>query len=53
MTDATTLDIRRAEDRLTFDLQPEIGRRMGRTEGAIKALHHRTLGQLQEALGEP
>jgi RNA polymerase sigma-70 factor (ECF subfamily) len=31
----------------------EIGRRMGRTEGAIKALHHRTLGQLQEALGEP
>jgi len=31
----------------------EIGRRMGRTEGAIKALHHRTLAQLQEALGEP
>lgn len=31
----------------------EIGRRMGRTEGAIKALHHRTLGQLHDALGEP
>ena len=31
----------------------EIGRRMGRSEGAIKALHHRTLQQLHEALGEP
>jgi RNA polymerase sigma-70 factor (ECF subfamily) len=31
----------------------EIGRQMGRTEGAIKALHHRTLRQLQETLGEP
>lgn len=30
----------------------EIGTRMGRTEGAVKALHHRTLRQLQEALGE-
>lgn len=31
----------------------EIGHRMGRTEGAVKALHHRTLRQLQETLGEP
>lgn len=31
----------------------EIGRIMGRTEGAVKALHHRTLRQLQEALREP
>jgi RNA polymerase sigma-70 factor (ECF subfamily) len=31
----------------------DIGRRMGRSEGAVKALHHRTLRQLQEALGEP
>jgi RNA polymerase sigma-70 factor (ECF subfamily) len=31
----------------------EIGRRMGRTEGAVKALHHRTLLQLHDALGEP
>ena len=31
----------------------EIGSRMGRTEGAVKALHHRTLRQLQETLGEP
>ena len=30
----------------------EIGRMMGRTEGAIKALHHRTLRELQERLGE-
>lgn len=30
----------------------EIGRRMGRSEGAIKALHHRTLLQLQDALAE-
>ena len=30
----------------------EIGRMMGRTEGAVKALHHRTLRQLQEALPE-
>jgi RNA polymerase sigma-70 factor (ECF subfamily) len=30
----------------------EIGRRMGRTEGAVKALHHRTLLQLHDALGE-
>ncbi len=30
----------------------EIGRRMGRTEGAVKVLHHRTLRQLQTALGE-
>ncbi len=29
----------------------EIGRRMGRTEGAIKALHHRTLRQLEKVLG--
>lgn len=28
----------------------EIGRIMGRSEGAIKALHHRTLRQLQKAL---
>lgn len=28
----------------------EIGRMMGRTEGAIKALHHRTLRELQERL---
>lgn len=31
----------------------QIGDRMGRSEGAIKALHHRTLRQLQETLGEP
>lgn len=31
----------------------EIGRRMGRTEGAVKTLHHRTLRQLHGALGEP
>ena len=31
----------------------EIGRQMGRTEGAVKTLHHRTLRQLQAALGEP
>ena len=31
----------------------EIGRRMGRSEGAIKALHHRTLRQLERALGSP
>ena len=31
----------------------EIGARMGRTEGAVKTLHHRTLRQLQAALGEP
>lgn len=30
----------------------DIGRMMGRTEGAIKALHHRTLRQLQEQLGD-
>lgn len=30
----------------------EIGRIMGRTEGAIKALHHRTLRELQERLAE-
>ena len=29
----------------------EIGEAMHRTEGAIKALHHRTLRQLREALG--
>lgn len=29
----------------------EIGRMMGRTEGAVKALHHRTLRQLEAALG--
>jgi len=28
----------------------EIGRMMGRTEGAIKALHHRTLRALQREL---
>src|SRR5690606_32788766 len=28
----------------------EIGRMMGRTEGAVKALHHRTLRELQERL---
>jgi RNA polymerase sigma-70 factor (ECF subfamily) len=31
----------------------DIARRMGRSEGAVKALHHRTLRQLQEVLGEP
>lgn len=31
----------------------QIGDRMGRSEGAIKALHHRTLRQLQDTLGEP
>jgi len=31
----------------------QIGRQMGRSEGAIKALHHRTLRQLHEALREP
>jgi RNA polymerase sigma-70 factor (ECF subfamily) len=31
----------------------DIGRRMGRSEGAIKALHHRTLRQLHDALVEP
>ena len=35
----------------------EIGRMMGRSEGAVKALHHRTLRQLQSELarlsGEP
>ena len=30
----------------------EIGARMGRSEGAIKALHHRTLRQLQRAIAE-
>ncbi len=30
----------------------EIGRMMGRSEGAVKALHHRTLRQLKEELGE-
>ena len=30
----------------------EIGRRMGRSEGAVKALHHRTLLQLHAALGD-
>jgi RNA polymerase sigma-70 factor, ECF subfamily len=30
----------------------EIGRIMARTEGAIKALHHRTLRELQERLAE-
>jgi RNA polymerase sigma-70 factor, ECF subfamily len=30
----------------------EIGRIMGRTEGAIKALHHRTLRELQEGLAD-
>ncbi|MDA1010581.1 MAG: RNA polymerase sigma factor [Chloroflexi bacterium] len=30
----------------------EIGRMMGRSEGAIKALHHRTLRELQERLAE-
>ncbi|HRC62553.1 MAG TPA: sigma-70 family RNA polymerase sigma factor [Dehalococcoidia bacterium] len=31
----------------------QIGERMGRSEGAVKALHHRTLRQLQETLREP
>jgi RNA polymerase sigma-70 factor, ECF subfamily len=31
---------------------PEIGRIMGRTEGAVKALHHRTLRELQSLLGD-
>ncbi len=31
----------------------EIGRIMGRSEGAVKALHHRTLRELQERLGDP
>jgi RNA polymerase sigma-70 factor (ECF subfamily) len=30
----------------------EIGRIMGRTEGAVKALHHRTLRQLHGALSD-
>ena len=30
----------------------EIGRIMGRTEGAVKSLHHRTLRQLHGALSE-
>jgi RNA polymerase sigma-70 factor, ECF subfamily len=30
----------------------EIGRIMGRTEGAVKALHHRTLRELHRRLGE-
>lgn len=30
----------------------EIGRMMGRTEGAVKALHHRTLRQLETSLAE-
>ena len=30
----------------------EIGRIMGRSEGAVKSLHHRTLRQLQEELAE-
>lgn len=30
----------------------EIGRIMGRTEGAVKALHHRTLRELQDLLAE-
>jgi RNA polymerase sigma-70 factor (ECF subfamily) len=30
----------------------EIGRIMGRSEGAVKSLHHRTLRQLQQALAE-
>ena len=31
----------------------EIGRIMGRSEGAVKALHHRTLRELQQRLGDP
>lgn len=31
----------------------EIGRIMGRTEGAVKSLHHRTLRRLQSTLGDP
>ena len=31
----------------------DIGRAMGRSEGAIKALHHRTLRQLADTLREP
>ncbi|MSQ31469.1 MAG: hypothetical protein EXR64_05545, partial [Dehalococcoidia bacterium] len=30
----------------------EIGRIMARTEGAVKALHHRTLHELQRLLGD-
>lgn len=30
----------------------EIGRMMGRSEGAVKALHHRTLRELQDRLAE-
>ena len=30
----------------------EIGRMMGRTEGAVKALHHRTLRDLQDRLAD-
>ncbi len=30
----------------------EIGRIMARTEGAVKSLHHRTLGELQRLLGD-
>jgi len=31
----------------------EIGRIMGRTEGAVKSLHHRTLRRLQLTFGDP
>ena len=56
-------DVRRALGALAEDRQrlialkygegrsnAEIGRIMGRTEGAVKALHHRTLRELQQAL---
>jgi len=56
-------DVRRALGGLAADRQrlialkygegrsnAEIGRMMGRTEGAVKALHHRTLRELQQAL---
>jgi RNA polymerase sigma-70 factor (ECF subfamily) len=60
-----TLQVRTAVERLDADRQQlislkyvdglsnaEIGRIMGRTEGAIKSLHHRTLQQLHGALAD-
>lgn len=60
-----TLQVRSAVERLAPDRQQlislkyvdglsnaEIGRIMGRTEGAVKSLHHRTLQQLHGALAD-
>lgn len=60
-----TLQVRTAVERLAPDRQQlislkyvdglsnaEIGRIMGRTEGAVKSLHHRTLQQLHGALAD-